>query len=297
MRACIFNIQKFSIHDGPGVRTTVFFKGCPLRCAWCSNPESIAPDPQVSWAEKACVGCGVCAAVCPEKALALSGGRVAADHPRCVACGRCVEACPSGALTLSGTMYPLDDVIDICLQDRDFYADSGGGVTLSGGEATMQHEFASALLAGMKERGVHTALETNGFAEEEIFRKVAGGADMLLFDVKHYDDARHRDGAGVSNALILGNLKRALEAGKDVLVRIPVIRGYNSGLDDAREFARLLLSMGVRRVQLLPFHQMGENKYASLGMRYALRDLAPLRRENLEDFRNVMRIEGLEDVL
>lgn len=297
MQACIFNIQRFSLHDGPGVRTTVFFKGCPLRCAWCSNPESLSPRMQILWTETACVACGACEAACPENAIALSRGVVTVDHARCVACGRCVEVCPVKALAVSGEMRSLDETLALCLRDRDFYEESGGGVTLSGGEATMWGEFAAALLSELRKQGVHTALETNGFAGEGVFRDVAGRADLLLFDIKQHDDAKHVSGTGVSNAPILANLAWALAAGRDVLVRIPVIRGYNNSLDDARGFARLLRGMGVKRVQLLPFHQMGESKYAPLGMTYALRDRAPLGKEDVEDFRSVMTIEGLEDVL
>ncbi len=297
MQARIFNVQRFSLHDGPGVRTTVFFKGCPLRCAWCANPESIAPGAQVLRAEQSCTACGVCASVCPEAAVTASGAAVAIDHARCAGCGRCVEACPANALSLSGTLYSLDEAIAVCLRDREFYEDSGGGVTLSGGEATAQGAFAAALMGELGKRGVHTALETNGFAGEAAFREAAAGADLLLFDVKHHDSARHAAGTGVDNARILANLGWALAAGKDVLVRIPVIRGYNNSLDDARAFARLLLGMGAGRVQLLPFHQMGESKYASLGIPYPLRDVLPLRKEEVEDFRSVMRIEGLEAIL
>ncbi len=302
MQARIFNIQRFSLHDGPGVRTTVFFKGCPLRCAWCANPESIAPGTQVLRAEKSCTGCGVCASTCPESAVTLSGSEAAPiiDHARCSGCGRCVEACPAKALSLSGSLYSLDEALAVCLRDREFYEDSGGGVTLSGGEATAQPAFACALMGELRRRGVHTALETNGFAGEAVFRETAACAELLLFDVKHHDSERHRAGTGVDNLRILANLGWALASGKNVLVRIPVIRGYNDSLEDARAFTRLLLGMGgmgAGRVQLLPFHQMGESKYASLGISYPFRDVPPLRKEALEEFRSVLLAGGLEAIL
>ncbi len=303
MQARIFNIQRFSLHDGPGVRTTVFFKGCPLRCAWCANPESIAAGAQVLRAEKLCTGCGLCVALCPESAVALSGAAPVVDHARCSGCGRCVEACPAKALSLSGSLYSLNETLSVCLRDRDFYEDSGGGVTLSGGEATAQAAFTSALMGELRGRGVHTALETNGFAGESVFRETAACADLLLFDVKHYDSGRHAAGTGVDNSRILANLGWALASGKNVLVRIPVIRGYNDSLEDARGFARLLLGMrgmggmGAGRVQLLPFHQMGESKYAALGMPYSFRGVPSLRKEDVEAFRSVMQGEGLEAIL
>lgn len=296
MRACIFNIQKFSLHDGPGIRTTVFFKGCPLRCAWCANPESLRPGFEVLWAEKLCQGCASCLAACPEAALSLADGKVTVDRQRCTGCGRCAAACPERALSVSGKEYTVDEVIAVCLQDKDFYADSDGGVTLSGGEVTMQHEFAAELLRRLRRLDIHTALETNGFARQDAFATLAGLADMLLFDVKHHDRQKHQAGTGVDNGLILKNLHYALVEGRDVLVRIPVIRGYNDGLGDARGFAAMLAELGVRRVQLLPFHQLGENKYGMLGMEYALRDRTPFAKEDLAEFREAMHAGGIEDV-
>lgn len=302
-QACIFNIQRFSLHDGPGVRTTVFFKGCPLRCAWCANPESILPAPQILWTAKSCSRCGRCRDACPERAVSVpavssDGGsaaaRVTVDHARCTACGCCAAACPAGALALSGKMYSLAEAVDAVMRDRDFYEESGGGVTLSGGEATMRREFVREFLRELRERGIHTALETNGFAGEDVFQELAGLADMLLFDVKHYDSAKHEAGTGVPNDRILSNLRRALAAGRDVLVRIPVIRGYNDSLDDARGFGALLSGMGVRRAHLLPFHQMGEGKYDSIGMAYSLRGREPLSREDLEAFRETFRAGGIQ---
>ncbi len=293
VKACLFNIQKFSLHDGPGIRTTVFFKGCPLRCFWCSNPESIAFGPQVLWNRDRCTGCGACAEACPNGAIAPGNG-IARD--RCRDCGQCAPACPHGALTISGKWYSLDEVVRECLADRDFYEESGGGVTLSGGEVTAQADFALALLERLRRERIHTALETNGCAPAATFATVAGAADLLLFDVKHHDPDKHRDGTGVDNRLILANLAAALSAGKDVLVRIPVIPGFNDSPGDAQGFAEFFREMGVRKAQLLPFHQFGQNKYDALGMAYPLGGTTQLHAEDIQPFADVLREHDIEVV-
>ncbi len=232
MNGMIFNIQKFSLHDGPGIRTVVFLKGCPLRCQWCANPESQSPEAQ-------------------EK----------------------------------GRLESVEEIVRVCLQDREFYEESGGGVTLSGGEPLMQAEFARALLEALGEQGVHRAIETTGFTNESDFLSTLPLVELLLFDVKHWDSARHKQGTGTDNGLILRNLRAAVEAGKDVLPRIPVIPGFNDGLEDADGFARLLSGLGLERAQLLPFHQFGENKYAEMGLAYAYANVPALHPEDLEEYR------------
>lgn len=244
-KGMIFNIQKFSLHDGPGIRTVVFFKGCPLRCAWCANPESQLREPQL-----------------------LSG-------------------------EVKGKLMSLSEVLEICMQDRDFYEESGGGVTLSGGEPLVQPEFAAALLGGLKAQGIHTAMETTGYAVPEVFDRVAAKADLLLFDVKHWDVDKHKQGTGVSNERIFANLRGAISAGKNVLPRIPVIPGFNNSLDDAAHFAALFQEMGAKEVQLLPFHQFGESKYELLGREYAYANLDALHEEDLSEFQQVLTNAGI----
>ncbi|MDR2742292.1 MAG: glycyl-radical enzyme activating protein, partial [Treponema sp.] len=280
----IFNIQKFCIHDGPGIRTVVFFKGCPLRCRWCSNPESQSNDAEILWESRFCVHCLRCAAVCPVKAV--SEGPLI-DRRLCTGCGTCAVACPKGALTLSGKARALEEVIALCMQDLAFYQESGGGVTLSGGEALYQAPFAAGLLDALGERGVHRAIETAGFVPKEVFAGLISRTDLILFDVKHYDRERHREGTGVDSGIIFANLRTALDQGAEVLPRIPVIPGYNDGPEDARGFAALLKDFGFRRVQLLPFHQFGEGKYQSLQKPYALKGIPSLRREDLGEYQKV----------
>ena len=246
MEACIVNIQKFSIHDGPGIRTTVFFKGCPLRCKWCSNPES--------------------------QAMGVQFGREAA---------------------LAGSMYSVEEVKRICLADKVFYDESGGGVTLSGGESLAQPDFAIKLLTELKSEGVHTALETSGHAPPEVFNKVLKHVDYILFDLKHYDDEKHKPGTGVETKLILQNLKSAIASKVETLIRIPVIPGYNDSPEDARSFAKLIKQYGSKETQLLPFHQYGQKKYELLILPYEYGKYKTLNPEDIEDFRLEMEKAGL----
>ncbi|MBQ7058269.1 MAG: glycyl-radical enzyme activating protein [Firmicutes bacterium] len=314
-RGVVFNIQKFSVNDGPGIRTVVFLKGCPLRCQWCANPESQSVRPQVLWDSKKCLHCENCVAVCPYSAVSAQGDRIRVDARLCQACGMCVNGCPVEALTLSGEEKSVQEVLDVVLQDLPFYEESGGGITLSGGEMLMQPEFAFQLLTAAKEEGLATCVETTGMAAPEVFERVIGPVDEILFDMKHWDSSAHRRGTSVGNEVILGNLARATRlakngvangnvvdgsgtagsaGGKTVLVRIPVIPGYNDSLEDAAGFAEKMHEVGARRCQLLPFHQFGENKYDLLGADYAYRDVPALHREELEEYRQVFLSHGIE---
>ena len=284
----------------------VFLKGCLLRCQWCANPESQSIRPQVLWDGKKCLHCENCVAVCPNDAVSvLAGdGRIRVDPQLCMACGLCVQGCPVEALTLSGEEKTIQEVLDVVLQDLPFYEESGGGITLSGGEMLMQPEFSFQLLTAAKEDGLATCVETTGMASPEVFERVIGPVDEILFDLKHWDPAAHRRGTGVGNEVILANLSRAIElaAGgpdsgtdsKRVLVRIPVIPGYNDSPADAAGFADKMKEVGAKRCQLLPFHQFGENKYDLLGADYRYRDVPALHREELEEYRQVFLAHGIE---
>ncbi|MDR0710305.1 MAG: glycyl-radical enzyme activating protein [Spirochaetaceae bacterium] len=285
------NIQKFSLHDGPGIRTVVFFKGCPLSCRWCSNPETRQTTVSVLRDTAKCVHCLRCAEVCP--AGAIKEG-LSINHAACTACGTCVRECPQKALSLNGRRYSPEETLRICLQDRPFYEESGGGVTLSGGEVLTQAAFARALLEALKREGIHTALETTGYARPGVFRHLTEAADLLLFDIKHYDRDRHFWGTGVYNDLILGNLRAALAAQKEVLPRLPIIPGFNGAPEDALGFSRLLESLGLKRAQLLPFHQFGEKKYEMLGLPYPMRGVPQLHREDLEEYRRIFTNCGID---
>lgn len=281
----VFNIQKFSINDGPGIRTTVFLKGCPLHCRWCSNPESQAMAPQVLRDAKKCVGCHHCVAACPAHAVTLDadGALHFAPNSACADCGRCVRECPAQALETAGERKTVQQVLDVVLQDRPFYEESGGGMTLSGGEFLLQHEFALELLKAAKEEGLHTCCETTAFAAPEIFNAFLPYFDTMLIDMKHADAAKHKEYTGVDNGLCLQNLAQAITIGKDVLPRIPVIPGFNDSAADAERMAEKLHDIGAKRCQLLPFHQFGESKYDRLGRPYAYHDIDGMKKEALAD--------------
>lgn len=290
----IFNIQKFSIHDGPGVRTTVFLKGCPLRCKWCANPESQLVEVQILHDQKKCVGCETCVHVCPQKAIEVKNGRIVIHTDRCTGCRTCIQNCPSMALSYEGETKNVEEVVEICLQDLDFYEESDGGVTISGGEGMTQPDFVKELLLRLKEHGIHTAIETTGYAPDSVFQELAPMFDLLLFDVKQYDSLKHKEGTGVGNEQIIKNLRWAIQKGLDVLPRIPVIPNFNAVLEDAAGIAALLKEVGASKVQLLPFHQFGENKYHLLGKTYEYEHVEALHPEDLSDYQKVFLDAGLE---
>lgn len=253
----VFHIQRFSVHDGPGVRTTVFLKGCPLRCAWCHNPESQAAGLQLMVAAERCIRCGACEAACPTG--------VAAGGVECEACGRCAEACPTGARTIAGKRLTVQDVLEAVLSDRDFY-EGGGGVTFSGGEPLAQPDFLVACLEACRAEGLHTALDTCGFAEEGVLLAAAALSDLVLYDVKASDPGLHLRWTGVSNDAILGNLEALCRAHDNVWLRVPVIPGVNDGEAGAAALAALAGRLPtVRRVHLLPYHALGGDKALRLG--------------------------------
>ena len=290
----IFNIQKYSVNDGPGIRSTVFFKGCPLRCRWCSNPESQEIKEEILWSEKSCLRCQHCVKNCPVSAISLNNNRIHIDKNKCTLCGNCYSECPAHSLEKAGRKVCVQEVITDVLRDLPFYEESGGGITLSGGEVFMQHEFAMELLKAAREEGLHTCIETTGSCSTDIFNELLTYVDFLLIDMKHYDSENHRLFTGMDNNQIIKNIADAIISGKNMLIRIPVIPGFNDSLDDALHFTEKLHSVGADRCQLLPFHQFGENKYNQLNRAYDYTDVNALHREELEEYINIFRENGIE---
>lgn len=288
-----FNIQKFSIHDGPGIRTTVFFKGCPLRCEWCSNPESQIKNVQILHDQSKCSYCLSCVAACPNGAITHEDNKIIINEDKCVGCLTCVNSCPNRALSYEGDYQTIEEIVDICMQDIDFYEESGGGVTISGGEGMSQPEFLKKLIAELKKNSVHVAIETTGYVKKETFEELARELDLLLFDVKHYDREKHYNGTKVYNDLIVENLKWAIDNGIEVLPRIPVIPDFNNSLEDAEGLAKLLVEVGAKKVQLLPFHQFGEKKYELLNRNYKYKNKKALYPEDLEEYQKIFEDKGL----
>lgn len=258
----VFDIQRFSIHDGPGIRTTVFLKSCPLRCLWCHNPESMSLRPLLSFAAAKCIACGSCVEVCPNGVHMFDdGGRHLLLRERCELCRDCVEVCPSGALEIAGRDVSVSDVLEDVLRDRPFYEESGGGMTLSGGEPLLQIDFAEALLRRAKGEGLHTAVETAGFVPFDRLSRVAPHTDLFLYDLKETDDARHRRFTGVPASRIEANLRALHGQGAAILLRLPIVPGLNDRAEHFRAVAELAGELpGLLGVEVMPYHSLGIGK-------------------------------------
>jgi len=292
-RGEIFNIQRYSIHDGPGIRTTVFIKGCPLKCRWCSNPESQNLFPELFFREKKCNKCGKCLAACSQAAIIMSKDDITIDRQRCDRCMKCVEACLPQAITCTGESKTVQEVIDEASKDEMFYWNSDGGVTLSGGEPLSQPEFALSLLKICKEKSFHTALDTCGYAPWPVLEKILDYTDLVLYDIKHINPAQHLAGTGFDNKLIIDNLKRTAEKKKRLWIRIPIIPGYNDSEEHMKDLADFLAHISVEKVSLLGFHEWGRNKYESLGRDYFFKELSPVKEDALHTLRNILDSYGL----
>lgn len=264
----VFDVKHFAVHDGPGIRTTIFLKGCPLRCIWCHSPESQNPFIEVAFHPELCIGCYACIEVCQTGALHIGEGRI--RRGLCNRCGRCAETCYSGALAKIGDYVSVENLLIEVEKDDVLYEASGGGVTLSGGEPLAQPQFASALLKASKGRGYHTSLETCGHAEWRVFRRILGDVDLILYDLKHMNPFIHKELTGVDNDLILSNLEKIARSRSSLIVRVPVIPGLNDSSDNVEAMGNFLGALDIKTVELLPYHRFGVSKYASLGREYSL---------------------------
>lgn len=265
MKANIVEIKRFAVHDGDGIRTTVFFKGCPLKCVWCHNPESMDFKPQLAYYENKCANCGDCMFVCGNEVHSVKNGSHKINRDRCIGCGKCEKMCLNDALKLHGKEMSVEELLPLLIEDKDFYDSSGGGVTLSGGECLMQADFCRELLKKLKENGVHTAVDTCGFVSKDALDKVMPYTDIFLYDIKAYDEDVHIKCTGQSNKIILENLKYLDECGKKTEVRIPYVPGYND--DQIEKIAQFLSELkNVTKVRVLSYHNYAVSKYTSLGM-------------------------------
>ncbi len=273
MRGTVFNIQKMSIHDGPGIRTTVFLKGCPLNCLWCSNPESQRVEKEVACFQARCIQCGYCAEVCPKGLIEKEPPFAITNRDECDLCEICVKECCTNAKKTVGEEYNAEDLLHEILKDKSFYESSGGGVTFSGGEPLLQQPFLVEVLKLCQENGVHTAIETTGFAEESKLLEAANHLDLVFFDVKQMNDEIHREVTGVSNELILKNLAVLAKVHQNIIVRLPVIPGINDSDENIRDTAAMAAELGIGCLEFLPYHNLGEVKYGQLGREYKLSDI------------------------
>jgi pyruvate formate lyase activating enzyme len=287
----IFDIQRFSIHDGPGIRTTVFLKGCPLSCQWCHNPESRLGHPQLAFYKTKCIGCGRCFGECVNGAIIEGDGRV--DRTKCLVCGACANVCPAEALQMIGRVATVSEVVAVVMRDQPFYKTSGGGATISGGEPLYQYEFSLALLAAFKENGLHTALETCGLGPWERVAAFAELTDLFLYDMKSVNPEKHKKYCGVDNAVILANARALATSGADIIFRTPVVPGLNDTADDLRLLGEFIKSLpGGQKLELMPYHRIGSGKYEALGMDYPIPDVpAPENLDEQEAFLSEMGIQ------
>lgn len=294
----IFDIQKFSVNDGPGIRTLIFFKGCPLRCKWCSNPESQLSRFELMHYQNLCDLCGKCVQVCPNDQIKLENQERIYDKAGCLACGACVDSCSKSALRLAGKEVEIEELVSIAKQDYLFYLNSGGGVTIGGGEPLMQPEFLHELLYQLKEIGIHTAIETCGYAEWEVFEKISPYLDLFLFDVKHIDPDKHRIFTGKSNQLILQSLAKLLSRDVSVIIRIPLIPGFNDDSETINNICSFLSDndgmKSIQRVDLLPYHKLGTNKYRALARDYELEKIETQIAADVDVLEKVVQSFGFE---
>lgn len=289
----VFDVQKFATHDGGGIRTLIFLKGCPLQCLWCSNPESLSPQPEINFVPNNCVGCGKCRTVCQQGAI--GDGKVdrpglIIDRDRCTLCGQCAKFCYAGAINIIGRYVTVPELMAMAERDRQFYEESGGGITFSGGEPLAQPQFLKAALKEAQGRGIHTAIETSSFASWEVYEPILEHVDIVLTDIKHMDDKEHQRLTGVSNRLILENIQKISSLGIPLRIRLPLIPGINdtdSNLEATADFLQNLNE--VQSLDILPYHRLGEMKWGQLGCQYPLEGLEPPTLEQVEERTSCLR--------
>jgi len=292
----VSDIQRYTLHDGPGLRTLVFLKACPLRCLWCCNPEAQRPFPELSFFSRICIGCSECVRACPKAAIEYTEEKVKINRQLCNNCGKCTEVCPTGALTLIGKKMSWKSVMEELEKDRLFYEESKGGITLSGGEPFAQFRFTKKILEECKKRYLHTAIETCGYTEWEKFKEILEFTDLIIYDLKNMDSQIHKKLTRRPNELILNNLRKISKGFKgQLLIRIPMIPGYNDSEENISSTAKFIKELeGVKDVHLLPYHRLGVSKYEKLGKKYQLPKLTPPTKERRQKLVKLLRLRGFQ---
>ncbi|MFA5066003.1 MAG: glycyl-radical enzyme activating protein [Dehalococcoidia bacterium] len=292
-KGLVFNIQKYSLDDGPGIRTTVFMKGCSLACKWCSNPESINQNQETMTRNLRCIACGKCAAACPIGAIAFTDGHREINWEKCNNCLECAKVCPAKAIEYIGHYMTVEEVMKKVEADRTFYENSNGGMTISGGEPLVQPKFVRDLFKSCREKGIHTTLDTSSNVPWQHIENVLEYVDLVLQDIKHMDTGMHKKGTGVGNELILENAKN-IAMRKRIWIRIPLIPGFNDSEVNIKKTAEFGLDIGVEKISLLPYHELGASKYQALGRVYPMQGTKPPGKKVIEKIRKTLGSYGLE---
>lgn len=293
-----FNIQKYSIHDGYGIRTTVFLKGCPLRCAWCHNPESLSKYKQVIIYDNRCKQCGKCISSCPQGALKIENDHLLLDRDKCILCGQCEKVCLYDAIELIGKQMNVEEVMMEIDKDKVFYETSGGGVTFSGGEPFMQIEFLEELTKQCKSQGYHVAIDTSGMTDYKNIKRVLKYTDLFLYDLKMIDEQKHKKYIGSSNEIIIENLKKLDKEGVEIFIRLPLIKGINDSDDDINKVLDLIRNMdNISQVNLLEYHSMGKEKYSRLNMEYLLNGDEKPSANRINQIEKIFQREGFKTII
>ncbi len=297
----IWKIDRFATHDGPGIRTNIYFKGCPLQCLWCSNPEGQHRAVELGFSSARCIGCDLCYDACLQRAIKPDNGLASVDFTECNHCGKCVPLCSAGALYMYGNSFNIPQLMDIIERDRHIYRRSGGGITCTGGEPLLQAKFVTGLLAACREAGIHTAVETCGQVSSADFREALANIDWLFFDLKHIDSSRHRQLTGQDNTLILENLRLASsyfnEKGKTLVIRQVVVPDMNDG-SNVRQLARLAKELPrVDMIELIPYHSYGMHKYQTIGRQYPLENIETPSEEKMKEYKETIDISGIKCII
>lgn len=293
MRGLIFNIQKFSIHDGPGIRTTVFLKGCPLSCKWCHNPEGISANRELMWTKYKCIHCQFCVVSCLNKALSFSQDVLTLDKHLCTACGKCTQRCPTSALNIVGQWFTPEDLLRELRKDILYFDQSDGGVTFSGGEPLLQDKFLLEVLPMIKALGIHVTIDTSGYARREVLENLLPFVDLFLYDLKVIDEAKHIKYTGVDNRLIKDNLRFLISKQKNIIIRIPVIPGVNDSQEDIEDFCNFLNSLDAKlQINLLPYHNVSE-KYSALWKQYNMNSSGDIKK-SVERMKYELETKGFQ---
>lgn len=296
-KGVVFDIQKYCVHDGPGIRSIVFLKGCNLRCPWCANPESQKCEPELFFDFKKCIGCQACLKICPHGAISISNDQLFYNRGHCRDCCLCSDACYAEARLRKGIWMSVDQVIEEVLKDEVFYNNSGGGVTLSGGEPILQVDFSETFLRECKEKGLHTAVETAGHISWSLIEKIIPYTDLFLYDLKHMDAKIHKEQIGVDNRLILDNLARLSKLEEEIIVRTPIIPGFNYSANELREIARFVAFLGIHELHILPYHNFGSGKYRLLGREYLYQEWREPEKHVIGALKDIAASEGLKVIV